>query len=122
MSFGTASTSGCRRRTAPQFVHEPRRFYDFLTVGPDAVVSALGELRAEAADVEAAFAEHDGELIPELVQLKEDLVARVPEADDSGVPRPRGVFSRPDPAWTYGFANFHQVATGGPDRYVHVQK
>jgi hypothetical protein len=105
-----------------EFVHELRRFCEFITAGPDVVVRALGELRAEAACVEAAFAEHDRELVPGLVQLKEDLVARVPEADDSGVARPNDRFSRADPAWTYGFANFDQVATSGPDRYVHLQK
>jgi hypothetical protein len=97
-----------------EFVHELRRFYEFITAGPDAVVSALGDLRAEAASVVEAFAQHDSRLVPDLAQLKADLVARVPEADDSGVPRPNGRFSRPDPAWTYGFANFDQVATGGP--------
>jgi hypothetical protein len=105
-----------------EFVHELRRFYEFITAGPAAVVSALAELRAEASEVEERFAEHDRELVPELVQLKVGLVARVPEADDSGVPRPIDRFSRPDPAWAYGFANFDQVATGGPDRSVTVQK
>ena len=105
-----------------EFVHELRRFYEFITAGPAAVVSALAELRAEASEVEERFAEHDRELVPELVQLKVDLVARVPEADDSGVSRPIDRFSRPDPAWAYGFANFDQVATGGPDRSVTVQK
>jgi hypothetical protein len=55
-----------------EFVHELRRFYEFITAGPAPVAGALGELRAEAAAVEERFAEHDRELVPELVQLKED--------------------------------------------------
>jgi hypothetical protein len=103
--------------TGAAFVQELKRFHDFITGGPADVVAALATLRAAAAASEAAFVEHDRELVPELVELRNDLVARVPEADDSAVPRPavRGI---PAMEWMFGLANFDEVAAGGPERSI----
>jgi hypothetical protein len=103
-----------RERDGAEFVQELRHFYDFITSGPAPVVAALAELREEAAGTERVFEEHDRELIPELVQLRNDLVACVSDIDDSDAPRPagRGAASM---EWAFGLANFDQLATGGPD-------
>jgi hypothetical protein len=102
-----------------EFVRRLRRFYEFITDGPEPVRAALKELRGEAAERERAFQEHDRELIPALVELKQELVERATEADDSNVPRPRsGGRGLPSLHWQYGFANFDQLVTGGPDRML----
>jgi hypothetical protein len=102
-------------RDGAEFIRELRPFYTFITEGPAAVVRALAQLRVEAASQEQTFQEHDQRLIPELVGLRDELVARAPEIDDSDVPRPagRGV---PSMEWQFGLANFDELATGGPDR------
>lgn len=101
-------------RDGVEFVQELRRFYDFINAGPGPVTEALAELRDEAARIERTFEEHDGELIPELVELRNDLAARAPDIDDSDAPRPagRGTASM---EWAFGLANFDQLATSGPD-------
>lgn len=101
----------------PEFVHELRRFYEFITAGPDAVTGTLAELRAEAQRIEGEFEEHDEALVPELINVKEQFVTRAPEADDSARPRPQQM-GAPSMEWAYSLANFDQVATIGPDRNV----
>lgn len=101
-------------RQGAEFMQELRSFYDFITTGAAPVATALAELRAEAAAEQASYTEHDRELIPELVSLRHDLVARAPEVDDAGVPRPAGLATH-SMEWAFGLANFDQLAAGGPD-------
>jgi len=105
------------RSEGPEFVHELRRFHELITSRSEAVLQAMNELRAEAQTIEREFEAHDDELVPELVALKQELVARVPEADDSGTARPQSV-GAPPMQWSFSFANFDQVASGGPDRNI----
>jgi hypothetical protein len=101
-----------------RFVQELGRFHEFLTTGPQPVVDALAELRVEAEQLEREFNEHDRGLVPDLVAIKDELVARVPAVDDSGTPRPNGPLGAPSMQWAFGFANFDQVATDGPDQNI----
>jgi hypothetical protein len=100
-----------------EFVHELRRFYDFITAGPDEVTGVLTGLRAEASHIEQEFERHDAKLVPELVALKAEFVDRARDADDSGVSRPHSI-GPPPMSWAFSFANFDQVATGGRERNV----
>lgn len=109
-------------KEATEFVHELRRFHEFITDGPDAVTEAMADLRRSAEATLEAFNEHDRVLVPELVKLKQELVQRAPAADDSGVPRPRPAGPAPPPfGWMFSFANFDQVAASGPDHMVNRQ-
>jgi hypothetical protein len=101
-----------------EFIHELRRFHQFLTTGPEAVVTALAGLRADAEQMERDFKDHDAALVPALVELKSKLVDRAPTADDSGEPRPQEQRGPAGLTWSFGLANFEQVATNGPDRII----
>jgi hypothetical protein len=100
-----------------EFVHEFKRFHDFLTHGPPEVVAAVAELRQEADDAHDAFARLDSELVPELSEVRNDLAAVAPDLDDSGQPRPT-IDGRPPMEWAYTLANFDEIATDGPDRFI----
>ena len=100
------------------FVQELPRFYELISSG--AAGKALAELRQDAHERVLRFKAHDRGLIPELVEVKADLVRRAPEVDDSPIRRPRG--THPPPLeWQFGFANFDQIASHGPDRLVVAQ-
>jgi hypothetical protein len=103
-----------RTRDGVAFMRELPRFYETITAGPTAVVAAMRTLRKEAEACEREFQDADLSLIPELVQLRSELVALAPECDDSGDLRP----PNPTMSWTYGLANFDQLASHGPDRLV----
>jgi hypothetical protein len=105
----------------PEFIHELRRFYEFITAGPNLVVAALAERRADAERIEREFAEHDEQLVPELMTVRAELVALVPEADDSDL-RPRRGFHAPSMTWAFSLANFDEVASGGADASLMPQQ
>jgi hypothetical protein len=100
------------------FVQELRRFYDFLTAGPQPVVDAVHELRREASQVEDEFNRHDDELVPELVAVRDELVDQAPDADDSNLQRPSSTRDLATAHWTYSLANFDLIASDGADRLI----
>ena len=111
-----------RDQDGAEFVQELKVFYEFVTTsGPAEVTSALLELREDAARIEREFNAHDAEMVPELVDLKARLVATVPETDDSQAPRPTTDWPREPFEWLYTLANFDQLTTGGPDRFMLKQ-
>jgi hypothetical protein len=109
-----------RQKDGVPFLQELRRFYEFITAGPEEIVTVLTELRAEAETIERRFHQQDRALVEQLAELKAELAKRAPEADDSNMPRPQSGF-RPGHEWTYGFANFDQIVNDGPDRFVEQQ-
>jgi hypothetical protein len=100
------------------FIQELRRFYDFLTAGPAPVSDAVRVLRDEACEVEEAFNRHDDELVPQLVEIRNELVNQAPDADDSNLQRPQGTRDLATAHWTYSLANFDLVASDGSDRLI----
>jgi hypothetical protein len=105
----------------PEFVRELARFYAFVTsTGPAEVVDALVALRADATEIRKTFADHDEQLIPQLVELRAELASIAPDADDSSLPRP-STPGRPPIEWAFTLANFDQIAAGGPNRFTMTE-
>jgi hypothetical protein len=75
-----------RERDGVEFWRELPRFYETITNGPRQLVSALAELREQASGQEREFRAADAALIPELVELRNELVRLAPEADAVGDP------------------------------------
>ncbi len=103
--------------TGSDFIRESVRFHEFISQRCPPVVAVLAELRQEAADAEAHFRAHDEALIPELVALRDELVALAPAADDANAVRPTDPLV-PGMSWTFTLANLDQLASLGPDRNV----
>jgi len=103
-----------RERDGVEFWRELPRFYETITTGPRPLVSALAQLREQATAREREFRAADTALIPELVELRNELARLAPGADDAKAPRP----GDPSMGWNYRLANFDQLASGGPDRLV----
>jgi hypothetical protein len=106
-----------RDKDGAAFFVELRRFVELIESQAQ-LTQTLDELRAEAAATEQAFREHDARLVPDLVELRQELVRLAPEADDSTMTRPQQEILTPVPAWNFSLANFDQVATDGPDHVI----
>jgi uncharacterized membrane protein YqaE (UPF0057 family) len=100
-----------------EYLRELRTFIAFLEECRD-VKRALDQLRAEAQAAEDAFREHDEHLVPQLVALRDELIAQAPEADDSQAPRPESEFDRPPLVWLHTFANFDAIVDRTGDQCI----
>jgi hypothetical protein len=99
-----------------EFFPELKRYWDLLDSEP-ALRGLVKEFRDEADQAERKFAEHDRQLQPQLIELKQELLDRAPEADDPpGLTRPTSPFAHRY-EWTRSMANFDLLADGSSEAW-----
>ena len=101
------------------FLRQLCRYSEAMERDPRAA-AVLAELVADAKRLLNSYSQHEEELVPRLVELREEFVRLAPDADDSSMEAP-AESTLASPSWMASLAYFDQVAHSGPPLRVPLQ-
>jgi hypothetical protein len=101
------------------FLRQLCRYTEAMERDPRAA-AVLVELVADAKQLLNSYTQHEEEMVPRLVKLREELVTLAPDADDSSI-EPPAESTLASPSWIASLAYFDQVTQSGPPLRVPLQ-
>jgi hypothetical protein len=101
------------------FLRQLCRYSDAMERDPRAA-AVLAELVADAKRLLNSYTQHEEQMVPRLVALREEFVRLAPDADDSSMEAP-AESTLASPSWMASLAYFDQVAQSGPPLRVPLQ-